>query len=73
MRFVGRVLVDCSDVGRRVTVRRRLAEGGYTDVVGILERCDEETFGVRDRNGILHTVDWAAVVAAKVVPPAPAR
>lgn len=73
MRYPARVLVDCGDVGRRVTVRRRLPGGGMTDVVGILESCDEDRFGVRDRRGALKTISRSDVVAAKVVPPPPKR
>ncbi len=71
MGYAGRVLVDCDDLGRRVTVRRRLSSGGYTDVVGLLEICDDHSFGVRDRAGALRTVPRSEVVAARVVPPSP--
>ena len=73
MRYAARVLVGCEDIGRRVTVRFRLAEGGFSDVVGVLETCDEATFGVRDRSGALRRVTRTEVVAAKVVPPPPDR
>ncbi len=73
MRAVGRVAVDCSDLGRRVTVRFRHEGGGFTDVVGILENCDEATFRVRDRTGKLRVVLRADAVAAKVVPSTPPR
>ena len=63
-----------ADVGHRVVVRRRLAEGGTTDVLGELVRWDEALVGVRDRSGDVHLVDRADVVAAKrVPPPAPRR
>ncbi|MGH2785405.1 MAG: hypothetical protein ACRDJ1_09085 [Actinomycetota bacterium] len=73
MRYVARVTVSCEDLGRRVSVRRRLPEGGYTDVVGVLETCDDDSFGVRDRSGSLRSVARTEVVAAKVVPPPPKR
>ena len=73
MRAVGRVAIDRSDLGRRVTVRYRLAEGGFSDVVGILESCDDTVFGVRDRKGKLRVVAKRDAVAAKVVPAAPTR
>jgi hypothetical protein len=63
------VRIDCNDVGRRVTVRRRLADGRYSDVIGILEACDDETFGVRDRDGELRVLPRTDVVAAKRVEP----
>ena len=62
------VAIECSDIGRRVTVRYRLRSKGFSDVIGVLETCDEETFGVRDRTGTLRVVARAEVVAAKVVP-----
>ena len=72
MPFVYEVKVGCEDLGRRVTVRHKLPKGGYSDVIGILETCDERTFGIRDRTGTLRHVDRSEVVAAKVVaPPTP--
>jgi len=65
-----RVAIDCDDLGRRVTVRSRNSQGGFSDVVGILENCDDESFGVRDRTGKLRHIPRSGVVAAKVVPPA---
>lgn len=62
-----RVAIDCNDLGRRVTVRRRLSVGGFTDVVGILEGCTEHTFVVRDRNNKVHRLVRSEVAAAKVV------
>ena len=61
-----------ADVGARVVVRRRLPEGGSGDLLGELVRWDGEVV-VRDRAGLLHTVARADVVAAKRVPPPPAR
>ena len=69
MRFRYEVSIDCSDLGKRVTVRFRLHSTGLSDVVGILETCDDETFGIRDRTGTLRRVARADVVAAKVVAP----
>jgi ribosome maturation factor RimP len=59
--------VDCDSLGRRVSIRRRLPEGGASDVVGTLEACDGETFSVRDKRGRLVTVPRADVVASRVV------
>ena len=70
MRFGYRIAVDCEDVGSRVTVRVRVDDGALSDVLGVLERCDESTFQIRDRAGELRRVSRADVVAAKVVPPA---
>ena len=60
------------DVGARVVVRRRLADGVLGDLLGELVRWDDEVV-VRDRSGHLHTVQRADVVAAKRVPPPPER
>jgi hypothetical protein len=73
MRSVARVLVDCGDLGRRVTVRQRDSTGGFNDIVGILETCDDDSFVIRDRTGKLRYVSRREVVAAKVVPPPPDR
>lgn len=69
MRFRYSVTVGCDDVGRRVTVRVRLSTGVFSDVLGVLERCDENTFQIRDRTGKLRRVARSDVVAAKVIPP----
>ena len=70
MRYRLRVAVGPDDVGSRVTIRRRLADGKFSDVVGVLESCDASSFGVRDRRGVIHEVPRDEVVAAKVVPDA---
>ena len=62
-----------ADVGARVVVRRRLTAGGSGDLLGVLERWDDELVVVRDWRGETHDVRPADVVAGKRVPPAPAR
>lgn len=62
-----------ADVGARVVVRRRLAEGGLGDLLGTLERWDDEAVVVRDRHDVPHRVRPADVVAGKRVPPPPPR
>ncbi|WP_182113321.1 MULTISPECIES: hypothetical protein [unclassified Actinotalea] len=59
-------------VGARVVVRRRLPEGGFTDVLGELLAADAAHVVVRTRRG---DVDVPApdIALGKVVPPAPAR
>jgi ribosomal protein S18 acetylase RimI-like enzyme len=52
-------------------VRRRI-QGGVTDALGEIEAVDAATVSVRTRRG-LETIDRALVVAAKQVPPRPAR
>jgi hypothetical protein len=60
------------DVGHRVVVRRRLAGGGYGDVLGELVRWSDAVV-VRDRHGVEQVTAIDEVVAAKRVPPPPAR
>ncbi|HWH30972.1 MAG TPA: ferrous iron transport protein A [Mycobacteriales bacterium] len=61
------------DTGVRVSLRRRLAEGGLGDLLGVVERWVDGEVRVRDRHGVVHVVDESDVVAAKRVPPAPER
>lgn len=62
-----------ADVGRRVTVRRRLPEGGYGDAIGELESWSDRTLRVRRRDGSLVEIPEDSAVAGKVVPPPPPR
>jgi hypothetical protein len=62
-----------ADVGSRVIVRRRCADGSLGDLLGELLQWDDTTVVVRDRHGSAHEVARADVVAAKRVPPPPAR
>lgn len=62
-----------SDVGRRVSVRRRVPEG-FRDVVGELTSWSADgVLTVRRRDGELVEFPLEIVVAAKVVPPPPQR
>jgi hypothetical protein len=65
------VTVTPADVGQRVSLRRRLPTGEYSDVVGVLESWSAGTLLVRRRNGELVEVPEEIVVAGKVVPPMP--
>ena len=62
-----------SDVGARVVVRRRLPDDQLGDLLGVLERWSGGVVAVRTRDGQLVEVPEADVVAAKRVPPPPAR
>ena len=64
--------LGAADVGCRVMVRRRLPDGGYGDVLGMLESWAEE-ISVRDRHVVTHTMARADVVAGKRIPPPPPR
>jgi ribosomal protein S18 acetylase RimI-like enzyme len=63
--------VDGLRPGMRVVVRRSIGHG-VTDALGDLVAVDDETVSVRTRRGV-ETINRAAVVAAKEVPPKPAR
>jgi hypothetical protein len=64
--------VGPGDSGVRISLRRRLPEGGYGDVLGELLGWDT-VVRVQRRDGTVVTIDPATVVAAKRVPPAPPR
>ncbi|MFJ4437003.1 GNAT family N-acetyltransferase [Streptomyces sp. NPDC088923] len=71
------VRIGASDVGKRVTVRsltEAAAPGAaFTDTVGILTSWDEGVLLVTRRDGTRVRLAEETVVAAKVVPAAPAR
>ena len=69
---VYRVAVTPADVGSRVTLRRAVPEG-VSDVVGDRLSWADGVLSVRRRDGSVVTVPEGDVVAARVVPPAPAR
>ncbi|MBC6457801.1 hypothetical protein [Actinomadura sp. HBU206391] len=74
-RFAARLLVSVTpaDVGQRVSLRRRLPTGEYSDVVGVLESWSDGMLRVRRRTDEVVEVPEGIVVAGKVVPPAPPR
>jgi hypothetical protein len=57
----------------RITLRRRLPEGGYGDVLGILESWVSDVVTVVRADGSRVVVDAADVVATRRIPPPPAR
>jgi hypothetical protein len=73
--FAARLVVSVTpaDVGQRVSLRRRLPTGGYSDVVGILESWSRGILVVRRRDDELIEVPESALAAGKVVPPLPPR
>lgn len=65
------------DVGRRVSVRRRLSPEGappqFGDVVGVLDAWSAGVLTITRKDGSITRVDEHTLVAGKVVPPVPAR
>ena len=59
-------------VGARVIVRRRLPEGGYSDVLGDLETVDDDGVRVATRRGPVY-VPGAEIAVGKLIPPPPPR
>ncbi|WP_150239352.1 putative acetyltransferase [Nocardiopsis quinghaiensis] len=75
MHMRGRLVhrISPEDVGRRVSVRIRLPEGGFTDIVGVVESWDDGVLTVRRRDGSVAEVGESTVAASRVVPPVPPR
>ncbi|HEV3379487.1 MAG TPA: hypothetical protein VG142_00640 [Trebonia sp.] len=87
MRYQLVVRLTSGDVGGRVVIRwRRPAPGAstgdcgandandqITDVLGVLEAADENTFQVRKGSGELVVIPRERALAGKVVPSAPPR
>jgi GNAT superfamily N-acetyltransferase len=71
------IRITPSDVGKRVSVRRvvEIADGHptFTDTVGVLASWDAGVVCVTRRTGETVRIAEEALVAGKVVPPAPAR
>lgn len=63
------VRVTEADIGRRVTLRRVLADGRFADTVGVLESWRDGVLTVRRKNGDLAHVRADELVAGRVVPP----
>ncbi|MBT2477151.1 GNAT family N-acetyltransferase [Streptomyces sp. ISL-94] len=71
------VRITPADVGKRVSVRRvEQGPGGtpaFTDTVGVLTSWTEGVLLITQKNGASVHIAESALVAGKVVPPAPAR
>ncbi|MCX4513058.1 GNAT family N-acetyltransferase [Streptomyces sp. NBC_01619] len=71
------VRITPSDVGKRVSVRRRAETGSeagkFTDAVGVLTSWDEGVLLITRRTGETVRIPESSLVAGKVVPTAPAR
>jgi 8-oxo-dGTP pyrophosphatase MutT (NUDIX family) len=69
-RYVRRVTP--ADVGERVSIRSRVGDGpAVTDLVARLLAFDADAMLLVDRDGQLHVLDPARIVASRVVPPHP--
>ncbi|MDA8369570.1 MAG: hypothetical protein M0026_06835 [Nocardiopsaceae bacterium] len=75
MGFVSRFTteVTAQDLGRRATLRIKLPEGGFRDIVGVLESWQDGIIQVRRRDGSMTEVTADAIVASKIVPQQPPR
>jgi hypothetical protein len=78
VRYRLEVRLTSGDVGSRVVIRwrRPRASGAgdeVADVLGILEAADDAAFTVRAASGDLVVIARDRALAAKTVPPAPAR
>jgi N-acetylglutamate synthase len=76
VRYRLEVRLTPADVGKRVVIRWRSGSADskeMTDVLGILERADAESFEVRTRDGSTVVIPAGRALAGKVVPPPPAR
>ena len=67
MRFGSKNVLGPEHVGRRVTVRRALPEGGKSDTIGILSSFGETEVVVVDRTGTHVRIARADIVAARVI------
>jgi hypothetical protein len=66
------VRLTAADVGQRVVIRWLLpGPEQLTDVTGILEACDDESFTVRKRDGQVVVIPRGRAAAGKVIPPPP--
>ncbi|MDR1393244.1 MAG: hypothetical protein LBJ62_04670 [Bifidobacteriaceae bacterium] len=54
--------------GVKVTIRRRLPDGGYADTVGTLEEADLDHVAVRHRSGELRLIAASDIAIAHLVP-----
>jgi hypothetical protein len=65
--------VGPGDSGVRVSLRRTLPEGGYGDVLGDLQSWADGVVRIKRRDGTVVEIAEGSVVAAKRIPPPPAR
>ncbi|MFI6574570.1 hypothetical protein ACIBFB_02125 [Nocardiopsis sp. NPDC050513] len=75
MRMRGRLVhrIAHEDVGKRVSLRIRLPDGGFTDIVGVVESWADGVLTLRRRDGSVAEVAESGIAASRVVPPVPPR
>ncbi|WP_442945829.1 putative acetyltransferase [Nonomuraea sp. LPB2021202275-12-8] len=66
------ITISATDVGARITTRRRVP-GGFSDAVGTLESWEGGVLSVRKRDGTVVEIAEETLVAGRVVPAAPPR
>jgi len=75
MRYRLEIRLTPADIGQRVVIRWRPGPEGssqMTDVLGILEQADDQSFTVRrTHDGQLVVIPRSRALAGKVIPPAP--
>ena len=75
MRYRLEMRLTPADIGQRVVIRWRPGPEGssqMTDVLGILEQADDQSFTVRrTSDGQLVVIPRTRALAGKVIPPAP--
>lgn len=75
MHFSGRLVhrIDPGDVGKRVSVRIRLPDGGFTDIVGVVESWEGDVLTIRRRDDTVAEVAEPSIAASRIVPQQPPR
>lgn len=67
MRFRSKDVLRPEHIGRRVTVRRALPEGGSSDTIGILQSLTDDEVVLVDRAGAQVRIARADIVASRVI------
>lgn len=65
--------VGPGDSGVRISLRRKLVEGGHGDVLGELLSWVDGVVTIRRRDDVVVTIDATTVVAARRIGPPPER
>ncbi|MEV2274190.1 hypothetical protein AB0I72_01270 [Nocardiopsis sp. NPDC049922] len=75
MHMRGRLVhrITREDVGKRVSVRIHLTDGGFTDIVGVVESWEDGVLTLRRRDDSVVEVAESSIAASRVVPPVPPR